>query len=92
MRVTPRDIDRMSAYLQMSRADFIAKYTKTPDIPSHAAAGDLWLIEQPVPDRDCIFLQDNKCIVHAVKPVQCIGFPMKWRTPDVMDYCVGMQS
>lgn len=92
VRVTPKDIKRMAEYLGITETDFIATYTKTPEIPSHAEAGDLWVIEKDVPERDCIFLENNRCVVHPVKPVQCIGFPMKWRTPDIMDYCVGMQS
>jgi Fe-S-cluster containining protein len=32
------------------------------------------------------------CRIHPVKPERCRTFPLTWRTPDIMDYCVGMQS
>jgi Fe-S-cluster containining protein len=92
VRVTPSDVERMASHLNVSVNDFIASHTRTPEILEHGEAGDLWLIDKPGPEQDCIFLTDNRCEVHAVKPVQCIGFPTKWRTPDIMDYCVGMQQ
>ena len=81
----------MAQLLNMSVVEFHAKFTRAPEIPEHAAGGDFWLIDKPGPEMECIFLEGNACRVHAAKPVQCIGFPLKWRTPDVMDYCVGMQ-
>ena len=92
VRVSPDDITRMSALLNITASHFIATYTRAPEIPAHADVGDLWLLDRPGPELDCIFVENNQCQVHAAKPTQCVGFPMKWRTPDVMDYCVGMQS
>lgn len=92
VRVTPADVDAMSKLLGVSRDAFLAAYTRDPEIADHSEVGDLWLIDKPGPEMECIFLEGNRCRVHAAKPIQCIGFPMKWRTPDVMDYCVGMQS
>ncbi|MGI8905247.1 MAG: YkgJ family cysteine cluster protein [Candidatus Sumerlaeaceae bacterium] len=91
VRVTPEDIGQMAALLKISVAEFQSRYTRTPEITDHSSAGDLWLLDKPGPEMDCIFLENNRCQVHASKPVQCIGFPLKWRTPDVTDYCVGMQ-
>ena len=92
VRVSPQDVESMAALLRLSVPEFKAQYTRAPEIASHARVGDLWLTDKPGPEMECIFLEGNRCRVHATKPAQCIGFPLKWRTADVMDYCVGMQS
>jgi len=92
VRVTPQDVAAMASLLGMTTDGFCAKFTRTPDYPDHAAVGDLWLIDKPGPEQECVMLERNRCRVHEAKPVQCVGFPLKWRTPDIMDYCVGMQS
>lgn len=92
VRVTPADVSRMAAHLQMSVTEFIEKFTEEPEIKEQADAGDLWLKDKPGTEQDCIMLHNNLCIVHPAKPVQCVGFPMKWRTPDFMDYCEGMRK
>lgn len=82
----------MAELLGLTVEEFIARYTRAPEIAEHGESGDLWLNDKPGPEMECIFLEHNRCIVHDAKPVQCVGFPLKWRTADVMDYCVGMQS
>lgn len=42
-------------------------------------------------DESCIFLSDNGCAVHDVKPKQCRDFPVKWRTEQSFEYCEGMK-
>ena len=91
VRVGPAEAERIAAYLGLSPDEFRARYAPEPEVPAQAAAGDLWLTEKPGPERDCIFLEENLCRVNPVKPDQCVGFPMSWRTPDVMDYCEGMR-
>ena len=91
VRIRSDEAPRIAAYLGLSLDDFLARYTRTPEIPSQAAAGDLWFIDKPGPEQECIFLENNLCAINPVKPEQCIGFPLKWRTPDIMEYCVGMQ-
>jgi Fe-S-cluster containining protein len=76
----------------MDEDTFKAVYTRRPEIASQAENGDTWLIDKPGPELECIFLENNRCRIHAVKPSQCIGFPMKWRTPDILDYCEGMRQ
>lgn len=82
----------MAAHLQIGTREFITRYTEVPEIQEQADAGDLWLQDKPGPEGECILLHENLCGVHPHKPVQCVGFPMKWRTPDFMDYCEGMQK
>ncbi len=96
VRVTPEELARIAGHLKLEMPglelpDFLDQYTRKPEIPAHADTGDLWLIDQPGPEQECVFLENNRCKIHSVKPAQCIGFPTKWRTPDIMDYCVGMQ-
>lgn len=91
VRLRPDDITRMAEHLEISEAEFIETYTRAPGIPAHADAGDLWLKDKPGPEQECILLENNLCRVHPVKPPACVGFPLTWRTPDVMDYCEGMR-
>jgi len=72
VRLTSEDIDRIAEYLGVSREAFVREYTRmTSD------RRGLSLTEKP--NGDCIFLEGNTCIVHAVKPKQCTGFPNSWR-------------
>ena len=40
----------------------------------------------------CIFLTESGCRIHSVKPGQCRDFPVKWRTPASLNYCVGLKE
>ncbi len=91
VRIRAEEIGRIAGFLGLTVDGFRGCHTRAPGDPEQAAAGDLWALDKPGPDRECIFLEDNRCVIHPVKPVQCIGFPLKWRTPDVMDYCEGMR-
>ena len=91
VRVTTEDVARMADELGITSDEFVTRYTRQPEITEQAIAGDLWLLDKPGPEQECIMLEGNLCRVHKSKPVQCIGFPMKWRTPDIMDYCEGMR-
>jgi len=68
--------------------DFLAGHCKFDD-SSHT-----WhLIDQSDPDKCCTFLTpDNKCRIHEVKPKQCIGFPIKWRPDNILDFCEGWRT
>lgn len=92
VRVTPEDVRRMAECLEMSDKEFITRYTRAPEIKQQLDCGDLWLLDKPGPEQECIMLENNLCRVHKAKPTQCVGFPMKWRTPDIMDYCEGMKN
>ena len=91
VRLRPHDITRIATYLEISETEFIETYTRLPEIPTHLAAGDLWLKDKPGPDQECIMLENNRCRIHPVKPQACQDFPLKWHTPDIMDYCEGMR-
>jgi uncharacterized protein len=92
VRVRAHEIPRIAEYLRLSQEDFLATLCREPENAEHTAEGDTWLLDRPGPLQECIFLENNRCRINAVKPEQCLGFPLKWRTPDIMDYCVGMQT
>jgi uncharacterized protein len=91
VRISPTELARIAEHLQLPKADFVEQFTRAPEIVEHSEVGDLWLIDKPGPEQECIFLENNRCAINAVKPSQCIGFPLKWRTPDIMEYCEGMR-
>lgn len=91
VRIKADEAPRIAEFLGLSLDEFLRRYTRTPEIKSQARAGDLWFVDKPGLEQDCIFLENNLCTINPVKPQQCIGFPLKWRTSDIMDYCVGMQ-
>lgn len=71
VRLRPDEIQPLADCLGMAPADFIARYTAlAPDRQG------LILTEQA--DGACIFLEGNRCRVHAVKPQQCRDFPARW--------------
>ncbi|HEY8378462.1 MAG TPA: YkgJ family cysteine cluster protein [Nannocystis sp.] len=85
--LTEADIAGLSAYLGQSVPAFLASTTRRRE------DGATCLIDQGDALRSCVFLQpDNTCRVHAVKPEQCRGFPMKWRPPDVLEICAGLRA
>lgn len=43
-------------------------------------------------DEFCVFLTDNGCSVHDVKPEQCKVFPYAWRTAQSFNYCEGLKK
>ena len=91
VRITAAESEKIAQHLGLTIAEFADMYTRQPEISSQSGHGDLWLLDKPGPEMECIFLEDNRCRIHEAKPVQCIGFPLKWRTPDIMDYCEGMK-
>ena len=65
--INEEEIIEMAAALNMSVKDFEAKYTRIVD-------GDISL-KETVPNYDCIFLRDEKCLVYNARPRQCRTFP-----------------
>jgi hypothetical protein len=92
VRVTPEEVRRIAAHLGMAVDEFVRTLTRKPEIAAHAKVGDLWLIEENAPDYRCPFLEGSHCTVNPVKPAQCAGFPLKWRTRGMVEECVGMKS
>ena len=64
------DVDHISAFLEMSRIDFLNAYCASD------ADGDIHLAELC---GDCSFLEDGvRCRIYSVRPKQCATWPF-WR-------------
>lgn len=65
--LTEEDIYRLSGHFQMSKKQFLKKYTRQ--------VGDKFaLLDQP--NMDCIFLKNQKeCSLYEQRPKQCRAFP-----------------
>lgn len=61
------DMERLSAHFSLSVQEFAKKYTRLVE-------GLYALLEKPT-FGDCIFLENNRCTVYEVRPIQCQTFP-----------------
>lgn len=50
------------------------------------------LRDRPGPLKECIFLENNRCQVHDVKPQQCRDYPFKWHEREMLGECEGMRE
>ena len=92
VRVSREEAFAIAEFLRISLDEFYRAYTREPDDPAEREKGVRWLVDKEGEARECIFLSDNACVIHPVKPLKCRTFPLAWRTPDVCEYCVGMKS
>jgi Fe-S-cluster containining protein len=61
------DVQRLASKLQLSRDDFIARYTQWSD-------SELALIDKP-DSPECVFLSGKACSVYGARPTQCRTYP-----------------
>lgn len=89
--LTDEDIARLSSFLDLSREEFLKKYT-------HTNYGKLSLKEVKSQNYDCIFLEGKKrCTVYEARPEQCRKFPW-WKScltsekdwEETRGYCEGI--
>ncbi|MCX7625520.1 MAG: YkgJ family cysteine cluster protein [Candidatus Sumerlaeaceae bacterium] len=92
VRVGLAEALRIADYLGVSVNEFFERYTKEPETRDDAAKGLRWLLNKPGSDQECIFLEENCCRIHTVKPEKCRTFPLAWRTRDVLTYCAGLRA
>lgn len=86
VRLREDDIDALAAHLGMAVHEFTRDYTAVM-----RGREGLMLIEKD--GGNCIFLEeDGRCLVHAVKPQQCRGFPLEWNYAGFERICKGMQA
>ena len=83
VRVTLQDARCIAGFLEITVQEFYHCYTIRIN-------DEYWLKDKP--NQDCIFLNDNDCRVHQVKPRQCRDFPRKWRTSDIALYCMAIKK
>ena len=66
--LTREELNKIAEYLNLCEDEFIAKYIRT-------------IIEQETfvlrdgDNNNCIFLEDEKCKIYPLRPVQCKTFP-----------------
>lgn len=83
--LTRADIRRIAAHLELTAEQFLRTHTRRVD-------GHIALLDRPLPDKPCIFYEPGQgCLIHAVKPKQCVNFPVKWCEEDAITYCRGLQ-
>jgi Fe-S-cluster containining protein len=81
VRLTPADVDAISAHLGLTVAEFTTHHAVlTPDRRA--------LSLPEAPDGSCAFLtEDNTCRINPVKPKQCREFPDAWNFPGWDEKC-----
>lgn len=80
----PGEAERIADFHHLELYDFTARYCDLLDRRQ--------LVLKKHPGEACIFLTDEGCSVHPVKPRQCIDFPIQWHTPRSFDYCEGLKA
>ena len=64
--VTDREIGEIADALRLERASFTSQYLRS--IPAGFSIRER-------PDGDCVFLEEDRCAIHAVRPMQCRTYP-----------------
>lgn len=84
--MTNDEIKRISAYLGLDEALFIARETDlAPDRKT--------LMLKSRPDGACVYLTaENHCRIHDVKPDKCRTFPFAWTNADSADVCPSLKE
>jgi len=67
VRLSDRDIERLSKHLSVTRAQFLDKYTTTSD--------EEGLILRRTDAVGCVFLEGTTCTVYDARPDTCSRFP-----------------
>ena len=81
VRVTEREVDKISDFLGVTPQDFVEKFTQLTEDRRGLSIGER-------ADGACRFLaEDESCMIQKVKPQQCIDFPHKWNFPGFEDEC-----
>ncbi len=82
MRLEEGDIGRLAGFLGLDVHAFVARFTRLR--PNRAG---LALVDRPDGVGECVFLENNLCRAHEVKPLQCRGFPNDWNFPGWRKFC-----
>lgn len=84
VKILNEDIVNIAKFLNTTENEFLKKYTRT------GIFGDIYLIDKP--NKECIFLDKNKCSINEAKPLQCRNFPHEWRNADTHSTCAGINE
>jgi Fe-S-cluster containining protein len=80
VRLSDAEISQMAAFKGVSEIRFVQHFTRLADDRRGLVLNDN-------EKGECIFLEDNKCSVHPVKPQQCRDFPNLWNFPGFESVC-----
>ncbi|RDE12052.1 MAG: hypothetical protein C4K49_10890 [Candidatus Thorarchaeota archaeon] len=110
--VTGKDLNRISQALGLSAGEllraldfYVLKEDEAVpmglrDIPRvNTERGAAYVALRKTPNGDCVFLQDNLCLIHAARPSACRAFPfvfqedkggLAWGLSAVKEICPGL--
>ena len=112
--VTGRDVARLSSTLGMAAPDLLRALDfyilpengnipkglrDTPMLKTESGKGYMAL--RKMESGDCIFLKDNQCMIHPIRPFVCRTFPfvfrdvsgtVKWGFSSMKDICPGIDE
>ncbi|GAX84283.1 hypothetical protein CEUSTIGMA_g11705.t1 [Chlamydomonas eustigma] len=75
--VKEKEATTISDHLNVQLSTFLSTYVK-----QYNKYKGFWLLKSRNDSESCIFLEDNKCSIHSVRPSQCSTYPW-W--PELMD-------
>lgn len=78
------EAERISEFLKLDAYKFTNQFCNIQDRRK--------LVLKKLSDESCVFLTEQGCSVHSVKPKQCRDFPISWRTEKSFTYCEGMKK
>ena len=112
MTLTGKDLNRISQALGLSAGEMLRAldfYVLREDeaVPDglrdtqsvNTERGAAYVALRKTPNGDCVFLQDNLCLIHAVRPSVCRAFPfvfheqeggLAWGLSAVKEICPGL--
>lgn len=111
--VTGRDLARISSILGLDANELIRSvdfYLSSGitssdglrDFPAlNTEKGSAFVALKKMEDGDCVFLKDNLCMIHTIRPVVCMSFPFvfqdagdhrKWGLSAMKHICPGLGS
>ena len=86
VRVGEDEISRIAKFLGMDEGEFISNETDV-------APDRRGLILKSREDGSCVYLsEDNRCMIHNVKPDKCRSFPYEWVNNDSYEVCAGLRK
>lgn len=86
VRISDGEVARIAPFLGLTEEDFIAR-------DADLAPDRRGLVLKSRPDGACIYLaEDNRCLIHPVKPDKCRTFPYAWTNPDSAMVCPALRA
>lgn len=78
--LSPAELTRISRHVGIEEPEFIDLFTRLREDRSGLALKDK-------DNGECVFLEEDRCRIQAVKPQQCRDFPNLWNFPGFQKEC-----